>query len=393
MKQKVLFLAVIFFTAVNAANLTAQMTVSGVFDSSASMRGWAPIGAGDEFNLAYGTEQFVNLRFQARMRERGRIIGAVNMFAAAGDPAVAATIVNPNGVIQGENYIAGIELERLHFRLDFDNVDLDGGLMRMPFGFGQVWGSSDFLNPPNPLRPDARPRAVLATSLSWFPGNDLRILGFGAAGRDPLTQDGSGWLAGLSMDQHWRRASFQMLYAFETPQDSSRFGIHRAGLSLKADLGIGFVIDALYTHNHETYSRPTLDALSASAGFDYSFFGGNLIFLAEYLFNGAASSTALGFGGNFVNEHYLYTGFTVRFNNFTNLNLAVISGLSDISFTPVISLNHDIAQGVSLNLTTQIPLDRNSFFGDGNRGELGPFPPGTNAGTYFTFNARLRFRF
>jgi hypothetical protein len=136
---------------------------------------------------------------------------------------------------------------------------------------------------------------------------------------------------------------------------------------------------------------------------DYSFFEGKFIILAEYLYNGETSSTALNYGGNFSNNHYLYTGFTLRFTDYTNMNLALISGLDDISFTPVISLNHDLFQGAVLTITAQVPLDRDLFYGDGNRGELGPVPPdklqpllpitGERIGRYFDFSARIRLKF
>ena len=260
----------------------------------------------------------------------------------------------------------------------------------MPFGYGQVWRPSDFLNPPNPLRPDARPRAVLGAALTWFPDDELKLLGFTAAPRNPFSQ-GEGFMAGLSVDKHWERASIQGLYTFETPQDLSKQGIHRIGMSVKADLELSFVLDTLYTYNH--HAETALDGLSFSAGFDYSFFGGDLIVLAEYLYNGDSSSTALGHGGSFSNEHYLYTGFTWRFNDYTNAGLALISGFDDVSFTPMLTINHEIFQGANLIFTALAPLDRDLFSGNGKRGELGPLPPGSPVGSYFNCTVKLRLRF
>jgi hypothetical protein len=160
-------------------------------------------------------------------------------------------------------------------------------------------------------------------------------------------------------------------------------------------------LDALYTYNHEAGTE--LDGLSFSIGADYSFFDGNLLVLAEYLYNGETSSTALGYGGSFANNYYLDTSLTWRFNDFTNISAALISGFDDVSFTPVITLNHDLFQGATLTITAQIPLDRDLFSGDGNRGELGPLPPdelqpllnetGKRLGRYFNCTARLRLRF
>jgi hypothetical protein len=400
MKRIVLLLAIIFFAA-NGFQLSAQMTVSGILDSTVSMQA----GAGDAPGFSYGAEEFANIRFQTRMRERGSIFGAVNLFAVAGDYAVAAEAINQPSIIANENYVAWIEIERLHFRLDFETVDFDGGLMRLPFGYGQVWGPSDVLNPKNPLKPDARPRAVLGKAFTWYPADELRVLGFTAAPRDPFSQDGGGGLVGFSIERHLNKASIQTLYSFETPKSNSSQGVHRVGLSLKADAVVGLVIDALYTYNHEARTR--YDGISFSAGFDYSFFTGSLIILAEYLYNGAASSTAFDSEKNifgFSNEHYLYTGFTWRFNNFTNAGIALISCLSDISFTPILSVNHELFQGAALSILVQMPLDRDLFSNNGKQGELGPLPPDKlqpllladepqRMGYYFHCTVKLRLRF
>jgi hypothetical protein len=239
--------------------------------------------------------------------------------------------------------------------------------------------------------------------LSWYPLDSLKLLGFGSAPRQPFSQSGEGWNVGLMMNQDWEKLSLQALYSYESPQSGSGQGIHRAGMSVKADVEAGLMIDALYAYNGEKETE--FDGLSFSVVADYSFFDGNLVILVEYLYNGAASSTARETGGSFSNENYLYTGFTWRFSDFTTMSVALISGFDDVSFTPLITLSHELFQGISLTLTAQVPLDRDLFSGDGKRGELGPLPPdelqpkdpGTgdiiHLGRYFNFSAKLRLRF
>jgi len=430
--KKQLILIILILSVISA--LHSQITVSGILDSTVSFNA----GAGEMPEFSLGLEEFANIRFQSRIRDKAVVYGAVNLIAIAGDYAANAALaagmpsgesitfinnnevssiyilnggyyqkqgyvppgINPSAFAAGENYIAGIELERLYFRLHGEHTDFDGGLMRLPFGYGQVWGPSDFLNPRNPLKPDARARAILGAALTLYPADELKLLAFYSAPRDPFSREAKGSFAGLSLDQHWEKASIQALYSFETPAEGSEFGVHRAGLSLKADLEIGIVMDALFTYNHEKmkdlefYSdkddeRSILDGLSFSIGADYSFFDGNLLVIAEYLFNGGTSSTALYHGGSFTNNHYLYAGFTYRFNDFTNMNAAVICGFDDVSFTPVVSLTHELFQGAALTITAQIPLDRDLFHNDGNSGELGPL----NARSYFSCSARIRLRF
>ena len=377
--------------------LAAQgLTVSGLLDSSVSLQA----GAGDSPAFSFGLEEFANIRFQSKIRDKAVVYGAVNLLAASGDYAANAAFMasiadaSPFGVtayIAGDNYIAAIELERLYFRLNGEYADIEGGLMRLPFGYGQVWGPSDFLNPKNPLKPDARLRGILGASVSLYPADELKLLAFYASPRAAFSREGRGTLAGLSLDKHWERASVQALYSFQTPDDSSRYGIHRAGLSLKADIEAALVLEALYAYNHEAGTE--IDGLSLSIGADYSFFDGDLIVLAEYLYNGDTSSTALGYGGSFSNNHYLYTGVTWCFNDFTNIAAALISCFDDVSFTPLVTFNHELFQGATLTVTAQVPMDRDLFSGDGNRGELGPLPPGSPMGRYFNCAARLRLRF
>jgi hypothetical protein len=387
MKQRIIFSIIIVLLSVSHA--WAQITVSGLLDSTVSLRA----GAGEAPAFSYGLEEFASLRMQARLREFATVFGDVNFIAAAGDPAFAAAQMdaaagsNPTASIAGQNYHARFELERLFFRVNTDSIRLDGGLLRLPFGYGLMWRPTDFLNPANPLTPDARLRAVLGAGLSWYSPGTLKLLGFGAAPRDPFSQSGAGGHAGLMVEQQWDNIDFQALYAFESPQSGSNNGIHRTGVSVKADVEIGLVMDLLYSYNHE--AKTGIDGLSFSAGCDYSFFDGNLIVLAEYLYNGAYSSTSRNSGGNFANEHFLYTGFTWRFDDLTNAGFTLISGLSDASFTPIFSFSRELFQGATLNLTAQIPLDRDLFAGNGKHGELGP----SNSRSYFSSSVKLRLRF
>jgi hypothetical protein len=363
MKKFVIMFIFIFFIL---GGVHAQMTVSGILDSTVSMG----VSAGDTPELSFGIEEYANIRFQSRLREMGSIIGAVNLLAASGSYAADAALVADMGVgfplpfssyVAGENFITAIELERLYFRLRGEHIDIDGGLFRLPFGYGQVWGSSDFLNPRNPLKPDARPRAILGTALTWYPIDELKLLGFFSAPRNPFSNKGEGSFLGFSLDKHWDTLSIQGLYSFETPADFSMYGIHRFGFSVKADIEVGLVIDTLYTYNHETGTG--IDGLSFSIGADYSFLNGNLIVLVEYLYNGDTSSTALGYGGSLTNNHYLYTGITYRFNDFTNMNFTIISSLNDISVTPLITINHDLFQGAVLTISIRTLFDSDSFNG------------------------------
>jgi hypothetical protein len=404
-KMKTPCLVVLLGIALGNGLFSQELEFSGFLDSSVSMRA----GAGEAPDFSWGLEEYANLRMQAKVKDRAVFYGAFNFIAASGlyaqnasalglyqgssQPGFAPSVFSP-----GENFIAGIELERLYFRLNGEYLDLDGGLMRLAFGYDPVFGPSDFLNPKNPLQPDARPRAVLGASLSWYPLDEMKLLAFAAAPKNPFPVDGGGVFAGFSVDRHWEKMSLQLLYAYETRKEGAKKGIHRPGLSVKADLVLGWVMDLLYTANPE--AGASKDGLAASAGFDYSFWDGKIYILAEYLYNGKASASSRENGNltGFSNENCLYTSALYRINDYTSVTLGCAAGLNDISFTPVLSAEYELFQGFTISFSGQVPLDRALFNGNtaldsGLRGELGPLPPGADSGSYFIFNAKARLRF
>jgi hypothetical protein len=149
---------------------------------------------------------------------------------------------------------------------------------------------------------------------------------------------------------------------------------------------LGLVADALYTLNPG--AAEGIEGLSAGAGFDYSFLGGDLYVLAEYLYSGHSSATALGFGGSWSNHHYLYGSAMYRFNDYCALTLAAVFCFDDLSFSPFAALNYELFQGFSLSFTARVPLDKEVLSG-GEAGELGP----VHSGAKFIVNAGARLRF
>ena len=396
MKRWFLALIILILTA----SLFAQ-ELSGVFDSTVNYT----TGAGEAQTHSWGIEEYANLRLRVAAGEKAVFFTSFNLFAMTGNFLERAAIIeslDPNPffvstpLIYGQNFAAALELERLYFRINGEYVDAEAGLLRLNFGYGQVWGSSDFLNPRNPLVTNARPRGVLGMNVSFYPADSLKLMGFAAGPKDPMKSGGGGFMPGFSLDQHWDRASLQFLYSFETPGSEYKLGVHRFGLSVKADLKAGLVADALYTL--DSNDPDGIDGLSAGAGFDYSFFVGDLYILFEYLFNGLSSATASEFGGNWSNRHYLYGTALYRFNDYCNLSLSAVFCFDDLSFSPFAAFNYELFQGFTLSLTARLCFDQKDF-GGSKAGELGPIPPqlaGTpfeSQGARFMLNAGARLRF
>jgi hypothetical protein len=385
--RKVLVVVLLLLGAVVFGQGGRGPQFSGVFDSTVNFTA----GAGGAAN-SWGLEEYANIRLRAQAGENGFFHAAFNVSAFSGNYLAAASgAAGMGGFVSGANYAAAMESERLYFRYNGEAFDAELGLLRLAFGYGQAWGSSDFLNPRNPLFPDARPRGVLGTGFYFYPSDELKILLFGAAPRDPSAQAGGGFLPGFSVDQHWERGSLQFLYAYETPKKAGEWGLHRFGLSLKADLELGLIADTLYALDPSTPIAKGIDGLSAGAGFDYSFYDGKFYVLAEYLFNGPSSSTALSPENlaGFTGERFLYWAIRYGFNDYTYLSLSEILSFSDLSFSPILTLDYDLFQGLTLTILGQAFLDRADFPGGGGKGELGPESKKTRL--FISARARLRF--
>jgi hypothetical protein len=227
----------------------------------------------------------------------------------------------------------------------------------------------------------------LGLAAAFYPG-DTKVMPFTAAPKDPLNSNGEGFLFGLLEEHHWDMVSLQGVYAFETPRNTSAYGVHRAGLSIKVDWEVGIFADLLYAYNHE--AGTDIDGLAASAGLDYSFYDGKFYTLVEYLFNGTASATSRQeILTGFSNRNYLYASIRYSFTDYTNAALACLAGFDDGSFSPIVTVEHELFQGLTLSLSGRIPLDGDVFSGSGDPGEFGPVTTGSYA--LFTVKARLRF--
>ena len=351
---------------------------SGVFDSTISAIVPADASSKSKAKVLFGIEEYANLRLKSNLGEYATFFGAFNVSAAAGSSGFLLS--QQDGAVKGDNYAAAIELERLYLHFAMERFGLDAGLFRLPFGYGQVFGPSDFLNPRNPLFPDARPRAILGAAASFFPTGNSSIRLFAAWPKLPDIMKLDGYRLGLSGEFHGRVVSVQGLFAAETFSREAPRGVYRGGLSVKADVEVGLFADALYSYAPKTVSiagNPLPkgnNGLSASAGIDYTIplSVTNLYLLAEYLYSGEESVTALTqantSGLAFANQHYLYALARYSFSDYTGVGLSCLFGLEDATFSPEASFTHEFFQGGTFSLSLRVPLGDGEF-GPDNSGQ------------------------
>ena len=304
-------------------------------------------GAAEDYTV--GLEEYASLRLKAAAGDRGTVYAAVNLVAASG--SCASDGLAGNSLIAGDNYAAAIEVERLYAKIQGRTTDVEGGLLRIPFGYGQAFRPTDFLNPPNPLLPDARPRAVLGGTLALYPADTSKLRAFAAMGTDPGTSDGGGASFGLSGDINTERLSSQALYAYQAPSSTAPDGIHRGGFSAKLEAGAAFVADVMYSWDGGELVG--FGGLRASMGIDYSVLGGDLYLLGQYLYNGPRLLER----GTLPRTNYLYGLILYRFDDYTSATLSALAGLDDESCAPSMGVERELFQGCTAGMSFRMAFD------------------------------------
>lgn len=344
-----------------------------------------------DLSPAADVEQFANLRFTSPVGDAGTFNAAANLFAVAGTERALTT---------------DAELERLYVAFKTERFDIDAGLMRIPFGYGQAFRPTDILNAANPLYPNARLSGVLGGIVSWYLGEETRIAAF-ASDRvaadafdsfditDPLADPGSRPLGGLMFETHSPRYSAQALLAARAPDSSSSSPEFRAGVSLKIEALVGIVADALFFTDGSGFpaAHGARSWVKAAIGADYSFFDGSLYALAQYFYNGAgvlsssdslsdlygtdawadlplASRVPAGGFSDYYRRQYLYARALWKASDYTRVGVSALVSLEDGSFAPMIDFEHDLTRGVTLSAEGRAYLDARDLAGRWP-GELG----------------------
>jgi hypothetical protein len=344
-------------------------------------------GMSDSGAALSGFDVYANLRLLERAKENVAFYAAFNAQAAAGMFAAPQTEDEGNAPGGGTLF----EVERLYLRWAEERWGLDAGLMPLHFGYGQVFAPSDFLIRKNPAVLDARPRGVTGAAAYQYPHDAVKITEFAVFPADALSGGWEGHHFGAAFEAHTARASFQALYAYKTETASDRQddrdddgdGVHFFGGSVKVDAGVGLLADGLYRIDSANRSELDAEGLALSAGADYSF--GKLYVLAEYLYNGNRSASHRSAGGMFASRAFIGGTLLYTISDLTSVAVQGLWSVDDGSVMPSLVFSHDLAQGFTLTLSAQVPLD----LGDNTSpGELGPEVTGKR----FSLTAGLRLR-
>jgi hypothetical protein len=337
-------------------------------------------GMSDTGEALSGFDVYANLRLREQAKENVTFYTAFNVQSAAG------MLAGPQAGGGGPLF----EAERLYLRWTEERWGLDAGLMPLHFGYGQVFAPSDFLIRKNPAVLDARPRGVTGAAAYQYPHDAVKLTAFAVFPADVRSGGWEDLHCGAAFEAHTARASFQALYAYQTGTASDRFdngdggGVHFVGGSVKIDAGVGLLADGLYRIDNANRSAIDAGGLALSAGADYTF--GKLYVLAEYLYNGNRSASHQSAGGMFRSRAFVGATLLYTVSDLTNVAAQGLWSVDDGSLLPSLVFSHDLAQGFTLTVSAQVPLDPGRD--NDSPGELGP----ETAGKRFALTTGLRLR-
>jgi hypothetical protein len=382
--------------------------INGIFSSDLDLRveRTYPDGASD---FGYGWQNFTSIRLRSAVNDLLSFYISVNLNAVSG--------------VYTELFSAPFiaDLERLYFKAHGDWIDVEAGLIRIARGYGYVFSPLDFLNTRdvlNSLDPTGRPPGKWGIHATIYPQDMWKIELFGLAPDNPTESKGWGSTFGAATNFSLGKINFDILYALllpeveygsipapiEYPNDDFT---QSAGFALKADIEIGFYVEALYRFEHRMFILDSYfgkvfhgyEGLEAAVGADYTFRGTDIYVLCEYLFYGPGyadwsdpSLDSIYTSGNWddltpearmgmldpakkplaFNRHdYLFLLAKQTPSDDLSYGVSALAGLDDLSALLTAFLEYEIVQGLTIRTSFLLPIDKRMFDSSAEAGEWG----------------------
>jgi len=338
---------------------------------------------------------------------------------------LSVTIDTASGIYARENAAdVKLGLERLYFKAGNEWLDVETGLIRIARGYGYLFSPLDLFNPrdvANSVDPQERPPGRWGIHATFYPQEMWKAELFGLASDDPEERGFWGSKIGAATTFSLGKTSFDLLYALFFPE--IEYGLDPTSLSLppytnndysqvvgiavKTDVEIGLFVEALYRLDHRLLREAAAgdgqltgyEGLQAALGVDYTFAGANLYLLGEYLFYGGGHVDWASAGLDslytspdwkrlspaerivlfdttkrplpFARHDYLFLlgRFTPRQD--ISFGASALCGLDDLSALCTLFTEYEVIQGLTLELSFLVPLDRTSFGLSAEPGEWG----------------------
>jgi hypothetical protein len=443
----------------------STIKLNGVFESSMNFIHSTFYGdATNDSQFKWGWINKANLRFRADINEYVSFGFAFNINTLTGSynefykyyylleaASYTTSVIDPDNINTGyfrlpfyykNTYIGSFELERLYLKGGNSYFSIESGLIRIARGYGYSFSPTDLFNPVNPLDPSSndpssRPDGKLAVLATFYPLTIWKIENFVIVPENPLESRGWDFKFGLATNFYIDKFNFEFLYAlfmpqieykknpedFNLPQSTNNFFTHIAGFSFKADIVIGLFVDMIYRfeqksfYSHKYYGKDFkgYEGLEAAIGFDYTFNGGWVYILMEYMFYG---SGMLDWGdkslneiyeetdwenikpikrsynpekkvNNFLRHDYIFGMIKVKVNDYLNLGTSYLFGADDQSAILTLFAEIEPLQAFTINISGLYPFDWKMVNNKWEAGEFGY----TNLGFFQNYKLTVKIRF
>lgn len=459
------FLSLLLFISISFPQKKSTIIFNGVFESSMN---FSQVHIIDDYpydgEFNWGWINKANLRFRADISDYLSFGFAININTLTGSyndfykynyvleaNSYNKTLAEPKNIYNSyfrlpfyykSTYIGSIELERLYFKSGNDYFDIEAGLIRIARGYGYTFSPTDLFNPRNPLDPASidpsnRPEGKLAVRATFYPMPIWKIESFVIAPNNPLESKGWDLKFGLATNVALNKVNFELLYALfmpeieykkdpgllGLPESTNNFFTHIAGISLKADIVIGLYIDMIYRfeqksfYSHFYYDKPFYgyEGLETAIGFDYTFSGGWIYILCEYMFYGSGmidwnkkslddlyedkkwesikpldrtynpEKKML----NFLRHDYVFGMIKAKVNDYLKLGTSYLFGADDQSSILNVFAEVEPFQGFTINIACLYPFDWRLINKDWQAGEFSF----TNLGFFQSYKITVKFKF
>ncbi len=363
-------------------------------------------------SLSQGWTNFAALRFRSVGSENLSFFLSVTVETATGFYA------------RGDAAEVELVLERLYFKAGNEWLDVETGLIRIARGYGYLFSPLDLFNPrdvANSIDPQARPPGKWGVHATFYPQEMWKVELFGLASDNPLERGFWGSRFGAATTFSLGKTSVDILYSLFLPEieqglDPASLSLppytnndfsQVAGFALKTDIEIGLFVEAVYRLDHRLLREPTAgdglftgyEGLQAAMGVDYTFARADLYLLGEYLFYGGghvdwacagldslytspdwkelAPAERMAFFDAtkrplpFARHDYLFLLGRLTPRQDLGLGASALCGLDDLSALCTLFAEYEVIQGLTLELSLLVPLDRTTFGLSAEAGEWG----------------------
>lgn len=361
--------------------------------------------------LSWGWTNYVNLRLKSQLQDGLSFNLAINLSTLSGYYAAYYAALTGTSVPIPE-------LERLYFKAGSDYIDVEAGLIRIPRGYGFVFSPLDIFNlrdATNSLDPQARPKGKWAIHTTFYPQDMWKLELFAVAPDNPQEKEVWDSKFGCATTFSLGKVNWDLLYTLFLPEVPYNTApplpymhnnfVHAAGFAFKADIEIGLFAEALYRLDYQALNTGLYygkdyqwyHGLEAALGADYTLPATNVYLLAEYLFYGsgqvdwdesrldslymnpawetldltARASNPAALPLPYARHDYLFLLSRYAPEQDLRIGISCLMGLDDLSALITAFGEYDLLQGLTLQASYLLPVDKKLFDNTAPAGEWG----------------------